>query len=116
MGKTVGLMSTAYWLRQQVNLPLLWFRSEGDLELFLHRIQDTDFEKGAFILIDDIAIYTADLEDVRPDILRKFCFIATSRETRWFRYGTRIKARFDRIIEEQIRQLNKNDATELRVK
>ena len=101
MGKTVGLMSTAYWLRQQVNLPLLWFRSEGDLGSFFHRVQDTDFDQGAFIIIDDIAIYTADLEDVRPQVLRKFCFIATSRETRWLRYGPRIKGKVDRVIEEQ---------------
>jgi tetratricopeptide (TPR) repeat protein len=116
MGKTVGLMSTAYWLRQQVNIPVLWFRSEGDLEQFFHRLHDNDFDNGAFIFVDDMAIYNADLDDIPLEILRKFCFIATSRETRWLRYGSRIKARFDRVIEEQIRQLNKNDATEIRDK
>jgi hypothetical protein len=94
----------------------LWFRPEGDLERFLLRITNGDFPEGAFLFIDDVGMFYPDLEDVRPEVLRKFCFITASRETRWIRYGSRIGSGFDRVIEERLRQLNRNDAAGIRDK
>jgi hypothetical protein len=112
LGKTVGLMSAALWLRNLVNVPILWFRSDGSLSRFLQSIGARDFLKGVYIFVDDIANYADEFDDVSGDVLTKLCFIGTARETRWLRYGPRIEARLT-VISDQVRLLNRVDAEEL---
>jgi hypothetical protein len=112
LGKTVGLMSTALWLRNLVNVPILWFRSDGSLSRFLESIVETDFPKGVYIFVDDIANYADEFDGVPDYVLAKLCFVGTARETRWLRYGPRIEASLT-VVCDQIRLLNRADAEEL---
>lgn len=112
MGKTVGLLSTALWLRNLVNVPVLWFRSDGSLSRFLRAIRQSDFMDGAYVFVDDIANYADEFDDVSEDVLSRLCFIGTARETRWLRYGPRIEERLTVSID-QIRLLNRGDAEQL---
>lgn len=116
MGKTVGLMSTAKWLRTQISEPILFFRPEGDLKGFLLSIEANDFERGVYVFVDDITLYSHDFDNVPNTTLAKICFVTTSRETRWNRYANAITSRFQLLREETIRKLNLNDAQEIQNK
>ena len=115
MGKTVGLMAVAYWLRQRTNQPILWLEPDGDLRGFLLRIEETDFENGAFVLVDDIANFIEAFEGVPSDNLNNVSFICTSRETRWNRYKQRLPESIS-LVTETLRNLNRADAEELHSK
>jgi hypothetical protein len=57
MGKTVGLMAAAYWLRQRTTAPILWLEPDGDFRGFLMKLSERDFPQGVFLFIDDVTNY-----------------------------------------------------------
>jgi hypothetical protein len=112
MGKTVGLMTLAFWIRQRSSLPILWMEPDGDLKGFLLRVKDSDFPQGAFLFVDDIMNHYDSFDGIESHVFEKFCFLVTSRETRWARYRARLPVTV-KVKEEVIRPLNHADAVEL---
>ena len=115
MGKTVGLMAVAYWLRQRTNQPILWLEPDGDLRGFLLRLDETVFANGAFVLVDDVANFIEAFEGVSSNKLTHVSFICTSREARWSRYKQRLPETIS-LVTETLRILNHADAEELHSK
>ena len=112
MGKSIGLMGTAYWLRQEWSGPILWLESDGDLKSLLLRLKKDDFQSGVFIFIDDIANHIDSFDDISPTSYRQICFIATSRERRFRKYATKIPPEL-RLERTEISTLIRSDAEEI---
>ena len=115
MGKTVGLMATAYWLRQRSTHRILWLEPDGDLHSFLLRLDDEDFERGVFVVVDDIMNFIDAFEGISESKLTRLAFLCTSREARWNRYRRRLPKAVV-VLNETLRNLNRADADELHSK
>lgn len=112
MGRTVGLMSTAYWLRQRTDLPILWLEPDGDFRGFLLKLHPDDFKRGAFVFVDDISNVIDAFDSIPHQSLENICFVASSRETRWRKYSVHLPSHI-KLTTEEIRKLNRRDAEEI---
>ena len=115
MGKTVGLLAAAYWLRQRTTVPILWLEPDGDLRGFLKKLRVSDFPSGTFLFIDNITNHIEAFSDIHPEKFNCLSFVCSSRETRWKKYKRRLPADIS-VVEENMRKLNRLDAEELHFK
>lgn len=115
MGKTVGLMAAAYWLRQRTNRPILWLEPDGNLQGFLFRLEERDFADGAFVFVDDTTNFIEAFENISAEKLKNISFVCTSREAKWNRYKKRVSSTIS-VITQTLRNLNRADAEEIHAK
>lgn len=112
LGKSVGLMATALWLRDRVTQPILWLQSGGDLKRFFVNLQADDFADGLYLFVDDITLFKDEFEFVLGEKLNQICVVGTSRETRWNFHQGAFEGKVD-VVRQDMRSLNKNDASKL---
>lgn len=112
MGKTVALMSVAFWLRRRTDKPIFWLEPDGDLRGFLLHARPDSFPSGAYIIVDDITNHIDGFDGIDPTICAQFCWILTSREARWQKYKRRFPE-FIKLHTESLRKLNTTDAEEI---
>lgn len=109
LGKSVGLMATALWLRDHVTQPIIWLQPGGDLKRFFVNLKEGDFPEGIFLFVDDITMFKDEFEFVAQEKLEQICVVATSRETKWHTHQAPFFEKLD-IIKQEIRALNRSDA------